>query len=201
MIEHLLEWISTVDGNRALDLGTGDGSIARWLVAQGFVVDAVDRDLSVIRASSTSMPAQKIHLFEQDLRRFNFPPDIYSVIAAGSVLHFLLPSELPHLIDCIVNSMAPGGLLACEVLTQDDPEWAAFVAEGMAQIEPDTFPIRKGESIHYFASGELIQRFSGLETLQYSEERHADPGGRWGYRSLAVLLARKSFDASEAIRP
>ncbi len=196
MIEHLQDWISTVSAGRALDLGAGDGGLAQWLLEQGFEVDVVDRDLSAIHANSTASQGQKIHLFEQDLRRFNFTPETYSVIVAGSVLHFLRPSELPFLINRIINSMASGGLLACEVLTQDDPEWAAFIAEGKPQIEPDTFRIRAEESIHYFAPGELPQLFSGLETLHYSEERHTDPGGDWGYRSFAVLLAHKPSSPS-----
>lgn len=191
MIDYLQDWISTVSGDRALDLGAGDGGLSQWLVEQGFEVDAVDRDLSAMQARSTAAQAEKIHFYEQDLRRFHLTPDTYSVIGSVSVLHFLPPSELPPLIERIVKSLVPGGLLVCSVLTQDDPEWAAFIADGRTQIEPDTFPIPEEGSIHYFPSGELPQLFSDLETLHYSEERHADPEGKWGYRSLGVLLARK----------
>ena len=191
MIEHLQGRISTVGGARALDLGAGDGGLARWLVEQGFEVDVVDRNLTTMQATIDPAQAQKVQFYEQDLREFTIMPDTYSVITAVSVLHFLLPSELPRLIDRIIKSMAPGGFLACEVLTQDDPERTAFIAQGRSQVEPDTFPIPEEGFIHYFAPGELAQLFNQLETIHYSEERHADPEGEWGYRSLAVLLASK----------
>ena len=190
MIEPLQDWIGTVHGGRALDLGAGDGKLSRWLVDQGFVVDAVDRDSSAYESIS-EVGVQGIHLIQQDLRSLDFPPVTYSVVAASSVLHFLLPSELLQLINRIVESLLPGGILACQVLTQDDPEYAAFIAGDKEQIEPDTFPMPEEGAIHYFASGELPRLCSDLETLHYSEERHSDRNNAWGYRAWAVLIARK----------
>ncbi len=189
----LARWIASAPQGRALDLGAGDGAAAAWLAAQGYAVDAVERapGASVeLQRQADGPPAIQVH--QADLRSFPLEKDRYALIHAGAVLHFLRPTELWTLVEPLIESLAPKGLLLAEVFTTDDPGFDVLCSEGARQVEPNTFLAPEPVGlIHYFAPGELRRLFAGLTVLEYEEYRRLDPTSEGGYRAGASLVGRR----------
>jgi len=147
----------------ALDIATGLGGNAQFLMAAGLRVIAVDISEVGIRASKARCP--DILGVVADLTRFNLPESTFDVI----LNFFYLQRDLwPE----IVRSLRPGGLLFFETMT-----------ERMLADNPDI------NQNHLLASGELSSAFPTLETIVY-EEFCAEEDSRI---TLATdrLLARK----------
>jgi SAM-dependent methyltransferase len=91
-------------GGRILDVACGSGRHARWLAAQGFVVDAVDRDLSQFGA----VP-ERVNGVVADLEAADWPfvPTVYDGIVVTNYLHRPL---MPR----IIESLQYGGVLIYE---------------------------------------------------------------------------------------
>ncbi len=193
----LLErWITSAPLGRALDLGAGDGAAAAWLADRGYAVDAVDRSPEAAAALQRQAVGRTIHVHRDDLRSLSLQAHSYAVIHAAAVLHFLRPTELWTLVEPLIGSLAPEGLLLAEVFTTDDPGFEALRSAGAEEVEPNTFlapdPIGL---IHYFEPGELRRVFAGLKILEYEEYRLLDPSPEAGYRAGASLVGRRDPEA------
>lgn len=95
---------------RALDVGCGQGLLARRLAQLCQEVIAIDIDREVIagtRVGSASEP--RITFVEGDVMTYPFPNDSFELIAAVATLHHL---ELRPALARFRNLLAPGGVLA-----------------------------------------------------------------------------------------
>lgn len=93
-------------GARVLDVACGGGRHARWLAAQGYVVDAVDRDPAMLeRLASIPRITPRCTDIEKD--PWPYPPGVFAGLIVVNYLHRPL---FPHL----VAALAPGGVLIYE---------------------------------------------------------------------------------------
>jgi SAM-dependent methyltransferase len=189
-MEALGRWVTAAPRGRALDLGAGEGEIAIWLAANGYLVDAVESSGEKAKHLRTARRGLPVVVHELDLRTFPLAEGTYSLIVASAVLHFLRPSELWPLADRLVSALTEGGMLVAEVLTADDPEAAGLRGARTAEVEPNTYALGPAQVIHYFEAGELRRVFRALEILEYEEARRIVPGSE-GYRSGALLIGRR----------
>lgn len=190
--EALEAWIGKVPVGRALDLGAGDGATAAWLAGRGFRVDAVEHDAERFDALRRLTRGMAVHLHPLHIMQFRPTPAAYTLVVASAVLHFFATSDLRLLAERLRRALVEGGFLIAEAFTTDDPGYAILRQENVREIEPNTFdsPPLIG-LIHYFEPGELRRLFSGLKPLEYVEERRSDPTSPEGYRSGALLVARR----------
>lgn len=185
-------WITHVELGRALDLGAGGGEVSLWLANSGFSVEAVDRDLASLRRSLPDDKQDRVQLIESDIREHHFGDQRYTLIVAFGILHFLRPTELWVIADQLMASLVPSGVVMCQVVTTDDPNFAALQQEGVDMIEPNTYVLPPPQSVlHYFEPGELARVFHGLQVLEFEEYRSIDPDSQDGYRAGATFVGRK----------
>ena len=150
------------------------------------------RDAERYRILTEASVGHTIMPHQDDVTHFPLQKETYSLIIAHAILHFLRPTDLWPLADRISESLIPGGLFFAEVFTTDDPGCVALKGGTAQEIEPNTYLVPQPDGIiHYFAPGELRRTFAMLETLDYEEARYSDPTSPDGYRSGAVLAARK----------
>ena len=191
-MRYLNQWLGEVVPGRALDLGAGKGDTALELARGGYVVDAVESDVSVYEQLARLCADTSVNPHLSDITVFPLPANTYSLIIAEAVLHFMRPTQLWPLADRLVEALAPNGLLVAEVLTTDDPEYIALKEHGAGEIEPNTFEVPDPIGlIHYFTPGELRRIFVSLEVLHYEESRQADALSEHGFRAGALLVGKR----------
>jgi SAM-dependent methyltransferase len=169
--ELLESWIGQVPRGWALDLGTGSGRTAAWLVRQGFWVEQVESNRKTAWRLLADLPAGRARLRQGDMRRLSYQASAYSLIVAQAVLHFIPPSDRKHLAGRLITALVPGGWLIAEAFLSTDP----------ASL-PGNHPLQPGE---------LKRLFAGLEIMESVEERRLDARFPAGYYAAAGLAGRK----------
>jgi len=131
---------------RALDVACGRGTVAVWLAARGFVVDAVDVSPVALAAGEALAVrhglAGQVRWWRHDLD-VGLPPGRTGPYDLVVCQRFRDPAGYPAL----AGRLAPGGLLVVTVLSEVDEGPGPFRA----------------------APGELVAAFGGLEVLRHSE--------------------------------
>lgn len=190
-------WIEDLPaGGRVLDLGAGQGEAARWLAGRGFSVWAVESDPKNARRLRQMAPEEpNLEVIEADLSSLVLSPKSWHMILASAILHFLPPSDLWLLSDRLQSALRPGGILMAEVLTVDDPAYAWYRRQGRPQVEPNTYRLEGRQGwLHFFEPGELAKTFADLIPLHQEASRRAAPNSEFGYRSGALLIARRPLE-------
>jgi 2-polyprenyl-3-methyl-5-hydroxy-6-metoxy-1,4-benzoquinol methylase len=110
--DHLVSLVSPADESEVLDVGTGDGFLAKKLAAAGFRVLGVDTDASAIERAAAGCDADA-HL------RFQVA-DIHALAERGQRWSKIVTSYLLHecqdpvpVLRTICSCLEPGGRLAC----------------------------------------------------------------------------------------
>lgn len=115
---------------RILEVGCGDGSLARMLGADGLSVTAIDRELEDLS------PAPGVRFVERDF--FGFDDQPYEAIVFTRSLHHLAP--LDAALARATKLLAPGGMLVADEFDLDAPRaltcrWYYDVQELLAAAE------------------------------------------------------------------
>lgn len=195
----LARWVDRIPPGPALDLGAGRGTIARWLAARGFQVDAVERDPALFRELRAAYLGGNPKAHYSDIMNFSMEAQWYALVVAQAVLHYLTPQQCRGLATRILTALAPGAWLVAEVLTTDDPECAALRAGGAERLGAHTFRIPATDRVlHFFEAGELKSLFSSLQIMEYEVSRRIAPGTEAGYRAGASLVACNPGPQDEA---
>lgn len=173
VLESLAEKLPTV--GLALDVGCGEGQNAVWLAERGLGVVGLDVSPvgleKAIALAEEKGVADRVYFAEVDLDE-GLPPGLPSEFALITSLHFR-PGPL---MDSLLGSLAPGGRLLVEVLTDANDSKAG---------EGGTSPSPK----HLAAPGELVSQTMALNRVWYREGR---VDGVW----TSTLLAEKPVEAA-----
>jgi 2-polyprenyl-3-methyl-5-hydroxy-6-metoxy-1,4-benzoquinol methylase len=160
-------------GDKALEVGCGNGSIAAWMageVAPGGRVVGLDLDLSLIAAR-----APDLELRQGDILAGPVDPGGFDLVTARAVLHHVADAELA--IANLVAGVAPGGAI---LLIEPD-----FLPVGVAGPPPikefwDGWLAWSGEQgIDYHVGRTLAPRLAalGLEQVEGTAETAVYNGG------------------------
>jgi SAM-dependent methyltransferase len=160
-------------GDKALEVGCGNGSISAWLadqVAPEGTVVGLDLDLSLIAARASNLEFRR-----GDILAGPVDPGGFDLVTARAVLHHVADSELA--IANLVASLAPGGAI---LLIEPD-----FLPVSVA----DPPPVRefwdgwlawsRGQGIDYHVGRALARRLAshGLEQIEGTAETAVYNGG------------------------
>ncbi|MBZ3906382.1 class I SAM-dependent methyltransferase [Streptomyces griseiscabiei] len=95
--------------NRALDVGSGSGDLARLLASRARAVHGVDVDASIVdRARELTDPAAPVTFTVADALEGVLPPGPYDVITCVATIHHMPFSDA---LACFRRHLAPGGTL------------------------------------------------------------------------------------------
>jgi len=136
-------------GARVLDVACGTGRNARFLAAQGFVVDAVDRDIAQF-----ADPPPGVTLLQADLESSPWP-------YAGVKFQGIVVTRYLHrpLFPALLGALAPGGVLIYETFARGNERYG-----------------KPSNPEYLLASGELLEVVRGkLHVLAYEEILQEDP--------------------------
>ena len=189
-------------GGRCLELGAGNGSVARWLAdavgPDGHVV-ATDLKPDHVRADVRSHP--RVGLLEHDLRADPLPAGPFDVVHARLLLAHL--ADRDTLLPALAGVLAPGGVLVIEewggtgpgvVLSSPWPETAelyrryqaALMAMFAAAGNDPTWSVR----VH------AAMVAAGLSDVRTVVRARSWTGGTAGCRLPSVVTSRRIIGAS-----
>jgi tellurite methyltransferase len=166
--EALLRALAGAGGTgRALDVASGNGRNALYLVSLGFAVDALDISDVAIDALATVARERDlpVHARVADLEDEGIPSGPYDVVVVMNYLQ-------RDLFGALAEAVAPGGLLLFENFAR------AHLDDLGAQTNPE----------FVLAPNELLRAFGGLLVRRYEEgvvERSGRPKG------VASLVAQR----------
>lgn len=92
----------------ALDLGSGAGNDARFLLDVGYRVTAVDSDPAAIDSLPAGEP--RLQAVQSSFAAFDFPLDRYVLISAQLSLPFSRPEGFDSLFARLTAALVPGGV-------------------------------------------------------------------------------------------
>lgn len=150
LVVRALKVMGSGRGRRALDIGAGDLSNARYLLDRSFDVDVIDLDTAVAaRAAALDHPG--LRAFTTDIRRYPIEPGRYHLVVALSVLSFLPPPAISQVLEAVRAGLTDEGLLCCTLLG-DRASWA-----------------RRGPPATAFTRAECRQLVSGWRDVRFTE--------------------------------
>ena len=124
----LAEIAGQLNGNRALDLGCGEGADAIWLAERGWIVVAVDVSTTALdraRAAAESRGMTERIDFQQHDLTSGFPPGTFDLVSA-QFLHSTIEMDRAALLRCAAAVVAPGGTFLI-VDHAAAPPWASKI--------------------------------------------------------------------------
>ncbi|MGH7261278.1 MAG: dihydroneopterin aldolase [Nitrospiraceae bacterium] len=173
--QFLKDHVHLLPAGRVLDVACGRGRNALFLAAQGYTVDAVDRDeqaLAEAAATAVQRGLASVTVRAVELEDPAHPPDIPSACYDAVLVLFYLYRPL---FPALLRALKPGGVLLYETFLIDNH---------LRHRHP-----RRQEFC--LAHNELLHLATGLRVLHYDEGEHADAHGG-GSAFTARLLARKN---------
>ena len=147
-MEKFLEvWAKNLpEGGRVLDLGTGSGRDAKWMVERGFEIVAIDKSLNMCEKASNyaGIGVRHLDVLSKDFTSLynNFFDGVW---ACASLLH-LSPTELPEALLNICTSLKEGGVLflsfkkGAEFKEEDDGRCFLYLDEVLLESYLNTTP-------------------------------------------------------------
>jgi SAM-dependent methyltransferase len=173
----LRDYIDEIPEGRALDVATGTGRNALFLLEAGYAVDAIDQsrvglELTRRKAREAGL-ADRFEAIQADVPTFGFPTERYALV---TISFYRAVDRLSDLVEAI----EPGGYL--------------FMEHHLRSTRKT--PSGPGSDRYRFAANELLRASLGLTVLYYDETSHEnDDGDR---RATARVLARRSAGTRQA---
>ncbi len=193
-----LEALGIEDGWRCLDVGSGGGSLARWMAERvrpyGSVV-ATDVDLRFQREGRDNLEVRR-----HDIVHDALPENEFHLVHARAVLQTIEQREA--VLDKLVRALRPGGWLVVS-----DPEWSAFERQPLPEAfralydaMMDAAAHAHGYDRHWPVRIPAAFRARGLVDIDCRGDSHAMHGGtdsaEWlilAYERSAPGLVRAGF--------
>lgn len=107
-------------GGYALDLGAGALNDTRYLLEQGYEVDVVDSNPSILEIGKDL----RAHFFVSRFDAFDFPIAKYDLIHAGYALPFNPPETFDAMFARLIASLKPGGVFVGQFFGVED-SWSS----------------------------------------------------------------------------
>lgn len=172
----LTDWLPRLDlhGGVALDLGCGVGAEAEYLAKNGFMVDAIDKNETVVKTAKERTSGLTVDVIQGDFREFALRPGYYALAVAVNSLPFVPKEECRALLKSVQESIKPGGAV---VLSVYGPEhaWAS---------RPD---------MSFWSVDEFRDLWKGWDILAIDEVRGPAPlvSGQEIFQHRIRLIAKK----------
>jgi tellurite methyltransferase len=167
----------------ALDLGSGGGRDAGYLLLEGFNVTAVDAS-AWSRPALRRLPRQRRLTFVQSAIE-DFEPEEYDLVNAQFVLPFIRPDRFDGCLARLLRALRPGGLLAATFFGPND-QWNV-----------------PGTRLVFVTRSQLAALLDELDVIELEEEDHdghtAD--GSPKHWHVFHVIARRPPDQAEGRPP
>jgi len=173
----LRNYIDEIPGGRALDVATGTGRNALFLLEAGYAVDAVDQsrvglELTREQARNAGLDG-RLQPIQADVPSYGFATERYALVTISFY------RAIDRLAD-IIEALEPGGYL--------------FMEHHLRSTR--VTPSGPNSDRYRYAANELLRASLGLTVLYYDETSHEnDDGDR---RATGRVLARRSAEPRQA---
>lgn len=98
-------------GDKVLDIGCGDGCFTmRFFSERASRIDALDVELSAIKAAETDNGASNVHYFLADAVLQDFPSNNYNVVVWDGAIGHFSNGDINRMLKKIVKAMRPDGI-------------------------------------------------------------------------------------------
>ena len=114
LLEEALPYVK--DGKAALDLGAGALNDARFLISEGYTVDAVDSEPSFVEYDKDS----SINCIVSTFADFAFPAEQYDLVNAQYSLPFNPPETFDDVFVRLTSSLKKGGVFVGQFFGTED---------------------------------------------------------------------------------
>ncbi|OMH39216.1 hypothetical protein BGP75_05380 [Motiliproteus sp. MSK22-1] len=181
--EHLRLALGLLDDSLekvAVDCGCGTGRDTLYLLGEGFVVHAFDRNskaLEQLRHSTASAGQTSLISSQQSFEQFEFPRA--GLINASACLYFCSPSAFDQFWSRLVKSLLPGGIFSGHLMGAND-SWINS----------------KRPPLTWHRESDLAQMFTGFDILHWDEydgEGETAIGQKKHWHTYRIV-ARKKLD-------
>ncbi len=108
--EDVLGWLHPQKGERILDLGCGTGQLAFNISEYGADVTGIDNSPEMIARAKAAYPGVRFEI--QDATDFSFT-EPFDAVFSNATLHWI--QEQPAVLNCVYNSLKPGGRFVLEM--------------------------------------------------------------------------------------
>lgn len=150
LLEHVVSVLNLEEGV-ALDLGSGTGNDAGFLLANGFKVEAIDKEPDSIENINNKFGDNpnftSYNLYIED---FKFEKNKYDVINAQFSLFFVPNDKIAKVLKSALDSLKPGGIFCGQLLGVED-EWVNKI------------------DVNSFSEEDIKKVFAGYKFLRFKE--------------------------------
>lgn len=184
--------------SRILEVGCGEGRNAIFLARLGF--DVVATDIAVKGIEKARHLAEMNDCCPEFIKLDAHDPHShlggFDCVLLINVLQLLRSEMIPERMSHFQSIVLPGGVMAVEVFTVDDPLYKNHIQSGKPTLAPLTInhPSR-GYPVRFFDGGEVASYFENWDLIYYNEGLMQDkPHGvhaDFHEHGLAQLVARK----------
>ncbi len=187
LLDTVVHILSTAGAYSVLHPGCGIGRWARQLADAGFQVTAFDLASAMVRGAAAAAQASNnaIRYLVDDPSLPTRQTARYDGLFAPDLLHQLGARERQRTLRLLSKCLRPGGVAVVTVLSTRDK----LYGHGR-EVEPDTFEIVPGQTMHFFTEDELayeLERYFHVAFLDITREIETDHLG--GRREYVVLVA------------
>lgn len=121
-------------GALVLDVGCGNGLLARRLLDAGFAVHGIDASPAMIELACRHAPGARLDVVTLPGDPL---PAADAVVSTGHVLNYLdTPADIAEALGQLARALRPGGLLAIDLMTERFAQ-ARDISAVHAKVEPD----------------------------------------------------------------
>lgn len=174
--DSLKRYLKLLDGKNVLDLGIGEGNNSISLSNLGFNVTGIDsskKALDICKSNSNN-----IKLINDDIRNYKIAKDEFNLILSRYALHFLHKDEVLTIVNEIKENLSVNGLVYIAVFSTSDPGNSRLYSNpNYEYVSNNIFHDKVNNTyMSYFSQPEILDLFSGFETILISEEYSLDLG-------------------------